>query len=129
MTTLTDHHLGHAHDHPHPQEDHSHVGTGFVVLDIGGDVGALIVVCPESLLGAEVEIGSSPVDRTVPAAHVMVLHRRLGGESQPTLVYPELVEGTYDLWPKGDHPVALTVEVRGGEVTQTTWPHTEGAPA
>jgi hypothetical protein len=121
----THEHDAHTHDghsHPHPVEDHSHVGTGFVVLDIGGDVGALIVTCPESLLGDEVEIGPSPVDRDRPAPHVMVLHRPQGDVKVPTLVYPELTEGTYDLWLKGNHPVQLTVEIHGGAVTQADWP-------
>ena len=118
-----DHEHDHDHVHPHPVEDHSHVGTGFVVLDIGGDVGALIVTCPESLLGEEVEIGPSPVDRSRPAPHVMVLHRPLGDRKVPTLVYPELTEGAYDLWRKGDHPVQLTVEIHGGAVTQAEWPN------
>lgn len=124
MTAVTEHvHEHDGHVHPHPVEDHSHVGTGWVVLDIGGDVGALIVRCPESLLGTEVEIGPSPVDRDVPAPHVMCLHRPLDGGPVPTLVYPELTEGSYDLWIKGDSPVQLTVQITGGAVTEASWPH------
>jgi hypothetical protein len=36
-------------------EDNSHAGQGAVVLDIGGDVGALVVVMPASLAGEEIE--------------------------------------------------------------------------
>ena len=37
-------------------EDNSYAGQGAVLLDIGGDVGALVVVMPESMEGIEVEI-------------------------------------------------------------------------
>ena len=40
----------------------------------------------------------------------------------PSLVYPELVEGTYDLMCKGTDDVRLTVQIRGGEVTTADWP-------
>ena len=39
-----------------PVEDNSHAGKGAVVLDIGGDVGALIVTMPAHMDGIEVEI-------------------------------------------------------------------------
>ena len=39
-----------------PTEENPHAGTGSVVLDIGGDVGALIVVMPAEMDGLEVEI-------------------------------------------------------------------------
>jgi hypothetical protein len=54
----------------------------------------------------------------------MVLPRPVGDRKVPTLVYPELTEGTYDLWLKGDHPVQLTVEIHGGTVTDAIWPVT-----
>lgn len=39
-----------------PTEENPHAGTGSVVLDIGGDHGALIVVMPADMDGLEVEI-------------------------------------------------------------------------
>ena len=36
-------------------EDNSHAGQGPVVLDIGGDVGALVVAMPAGLTGSEIE--------------------------------------------------------------------------
>lgn len=39
-----------------PDEENPHAGTGSVVLDIGGDRGALIVVMPADMDGLEVEI-------------------------------------------------------------------------
>jgi hypothetical protein len=41
-------------------EDNSHAGQGAVLLDIGGDVGALILRMPRRLLGVEIE--ARPID-------------------------------------------------------------------
>jgi hypothetical protein len=40
----------------------------------------------------------------------------------PSLVFPELVEGSYALVPKGTDDVHLLVDVHGGEVTSAVWP-------
>ena len=37
-------------------EDNSHAGQGAVLLDIGGDIGALVVTMPKAMEGIEVEI-------------------------------------------------------------------------
>jgi len=112
----------HAHPHTHPHEDNSHAGQGMVVLDIGGDVGALVVSMPESMLGEEIEVvtGLEPEGHHRP--HVAVVPRPMGEEVVPSLVFPELVEGSYALVPKGTDDVRLRVEVRGGEVTTAAWP-------
>ena len=44
------------------------------------------------------------------------------GAVVPSLVFPELVEGRYELYVKGTDLVELTVEVIGGEVTTAAWP-------
>ena len=44
-------------------EDNSHAGQGSVVLDIGGDIGALVVTMPATLAGVEIEarpVGPEP---------------------------------------------------------------------
>ncbi len=111
------------HDHDHAHEDNSHAGQGMVVLDIGGDVGALVVSMPRSMLGEEIEVttGAEPAGHHRP--HVAVVDRPApGGGAVPSLVFPELVEGGYALVPKGTDDVRLRVEVRGGEVTTAVWP-------
>ncbi len=123
--------MSHTHTHPdthgHVHEDNSHAGQGMVVLDIGGDVGALVVSMPRSMLGEEIEVmtGTVPVakDGDSHRPHVAVVDRPApGGGSVPSLVFPELVEGSYALVPKGTDDVRLRVAVRGGEVTTATWP-------
>jgi hypothetical protein len=102
--------------------ENPHAGQGSVLLDIGGDVGALVVAMPEALLGHEVEVvtGSEPAGHHRP--HVAVVPRPVAGGTVPSLVFPELLEGRYALVPKGTDDVRLVVEVHGGEVTTATWP-------
>lgn len=107
-------------------------GQGAVMLDIGGDVGALVVEMPPDLVGIEVEI--RPV-RLAPShghdhddeharhhPHVAVVARPAGDRVMPSLVFPELTEDEYELYVKPDGEVRLTTRVRGGEVVHTTWP-------
>jgi hypothetical protein len=103
-------------------ENNAHAGTGAVVLDIGGNVGALIVTMPAEMAGVEVEIcpaGSRPAGH-VP--HVAVVARPTPDGPVYSLVYPELEEGSYSLNERHRDEVALTVRVIGGEVAQATWP-------
>lgn len=124
-------------------EENPHAGQGAVLLDIGGEVGALVVICPPEMDGLEVDIvptGTPPHGSGAPEdhdhagglghghgdgapPHVAVVARPIGGgQALHSLVYPELTDGTYDLAIKPDGPVALTASVRGGRVTETTWP-------
>ena len=113
--------------------ENPHAGQGSVLLDIGDDVGALVVTMPAHLVGEEVEILDAPHHHDHDhhhdhshshshRPHVAVVARPVAGGSVPSLVFPELVEGTYRLVPKGTDDVRLTVDVRGGEVTTAIWP-------
>jgi len=112
-------------------------GQGAVLLDIGGDVGALVVEMPGAKIGLEVEI--RPWDGQAVHAHdhlghhgghgcehlphVAVVARPVGGEQLPSLVFPDLEAGRYELFEKGcPDAVALWVEVTGGTVTSVSWP-------
>jgi ABC-type Zn2+ transport system substrate-binding protein/surface adhesin len=119
-------------------------GQGPVMLDIGDDIGALVVDMPSGLEGVEVEI------RPVGAAehqhhhhhdehddhrhdhdehdddhqhpHVAVVARPTADGRVPSLVFGDLREGEYELYERLDGRVRLTAVVRGGEVTQASWP-------
>jgi hypothetical protein len=128
------HHHPHASPHAH-HTDHAHshvVGTGHtgpegygpshqgsVMVDIGGNVGALIIHTSDSLLGAELEL--SPVQNGDTRTHVAVRERRGGGSVQYAAIFPSLTAGTYTLWHPQGHPAAQ-VTISGGDVTQFTWP-------
>jgi hypothetical protein len=105
----------------HHHEDNSHAGQGSVLLDIGGDVGALVVTMPPRMLGEEVEVVTRHDPPGHHRPHVAVVPRPVPGGTVPSLVFPELVEGSYALVPKGTDDVRLRVDVRGGEVTSAVW--------
>ena len=110
-----------SHAHPHTHEN-PHAGQGAVVLDIGGDIGALVVTMPESMLGQEIEVMNGRELTGQHRPHVAVVPRPMGGETVPSLVFPELVEGSYALVPKGTDDAHLLVDIVGGEVTTAVWP-------
>ena len=112
-----------AHEHGvpghQPASENPHAGQGSVLLDIGGDIGALVVTMPKTRVGDEVEIAA--VDHAH-RLHVAVVPRPVSGDEVASLVFPELVGGTYDLYEKGDTRAVLRVEIRGGRVTTADWP-------
>jgi hypothetical protein len=101
-------------------------GQGAVMLDIGGDVGAVVVAMPAGMLGVEIEIrpartGDGDAGPTH-HPHVAVVERPTPSGSLPSLVYGDLRAGTYELCEKGGGPTLATASVLGGEVTQLRWP-------
>lgn len=94
------------------------VQGGSVVLDIGGDIGALIVYLPESF--ARTEIYISVADGSKPFTHTGVHPRGApNGPLHQTAVYPELTTGDYQLWHPADaSPLGPAVHVQGGAVAE-----------
>jgi hypothetical protein len=105
------------------QVENAHAGQGPVMLDIGGDVGALVVLMPATLLGQEIEIRQSTGQGNERRAqHVAVLARPGASGPVPVAVFPQLRAGVYELYQRPSGPVRLTVTVAGGDVTQAAWP-------
>ena len=103
--------------------ENPHAGQGMVMLDIGGDVGALVVTMPDTMLGQEVEIRPAGAPDQHHYPHVAVHARPTpGGDWVASLVYPSLTAGGYELNVIGTHNVRLRVEVHGGEVATAAWP-------
>jgi hypothetical protein len=104
---------------PHNQR----AGHGPVVLDIGGQIGALIVSMPHTLAGAEIGIravqSAQPID---PNRHVAVVGRPTGPSTTYAAVFDGLPEGSYELYERPDQPPRLSAQVTGGAVTHTAWP-------
>lgn len=90
------------------------VQTGSVVLDIGGDIGALIVYTTEELRGCEIEVSLKGND--VRRIHTGVLERRIGERPVIAAVFPALRAGEYDLWQHD--PGRDRVIIAGGAVTE-----------
>ena len=90
-----------------------------VVLDIGGDVGALVVYTPPEFHGREIEI--SPVGQATQRVHTAVLERVVDGRSIFAAVYPNLPAGVFRLW-VDDGPARVTqVEITAGQVAELDW--------
>lgn len=100
------------HDHVYGPSE-----TGSVVLDLGGDTGALIVYTGRDLHGREIEI-SRDDDRRV---HSAVRERRVRDGSIHGAVYPDPPEGIYTIWWDEGAP-AGTVSVHGGGIAEFVWP-------
>jgi hypothetical protein len=90
----------------------------FVVLEIGGDVGALILRTDPDMHGKEIEISPDGDDGV--RSHKEVLERSVNGGPAFTAVFDGLRSGVYTLW-SGLRPPARGVNVSGGKVTQLDW--------
>ena len=100
----------------HHYADRAH--PEFVVLEIGDDLGALIVHADPAMHGVEVEI--SPDHEQDARSHKEVLERRLGSTPAYTAVFDALPAGTYTLW-VADEPRAEGVAIAGGAVAELDW--------
>ena len=101
----------HAHHHHHDHRPR----TEPVVLEIGGELGALLVYTDAALLHDEIEI--SPAADDTQRSHKDVLERRVHGGSLYAAVFDRVERGTYTLWHRG-LPLARGVEVAGGRVAE-----------
>jgi hypothetical protein len=106
--TLT---IGHHHHH----HEHDHNLGAVPVLDIGGEVGALVVYLPAMTPSGELDI--APDGDLDARFHTGVHDRLLGSATVPVAVFPEVVAGTYTLLDDALVPFA-TVAVTGGEVAE-----------
>ena len=115
--------MSHGHDHPHAQPHDHHAAAHRphpepVVLELGGDLGALVVYTDPRLLHTEIEI--SPVGDDTDRSHKDVLERVLPGRSLYAAVFDRVHAGTYTLWHDG-FARSRGVEVHGGHVAELDW--------
>jgi hypothetical protein len=114
--------------HRHGSAEHAHAGheenyrarahPEHVVLDIGEDIGALILHTDAGMLGVEVEISATGHDDQ--RSHKDVLEREINGRAAYTAVFDKLREGTYTLWVDGVAR-ARDVAITGAEVAELDW--------
>jgi hypothetical protein len=102
--------MGHQH---HDDSYWSRCHTESVVLDIGGEFGALVLYTPAALHGREIEV--SPVGRDNARVHTAVLERSFNGRRVFAAVYPELAAGEYRVWLDAHLP---KVTITAGAVTE-----------
>jgi hypothetical protein len=116
-----DHHHGHAHDHRHDHShDHGHVHDperyygGAVMLDIGGDHGALLVELDATWLDRELFI--RPAGDPDGEFHVAVWRRPVEDGTTISAVFGSLVQGDYEILEGPGGGVLMGVTVTGAEL-------------
>ena len=97
-------------------EQSAHASQSAVVLDIGGDVGALVLYTGAEDDAAEIDI-SPGSDSAAPRSHNQVHPRRTRAGIIYSAVYPALTAGEYTLW-RDEHTPEATVVIQGGQVTE-----------
>ncbi len=86
-----------------------------LVLDIGGDAGALVVQAPPDWIGAEVDVTAVGEPRSH-HRHLMVRRLRTPGGEVIAGVLPSLPAGGYTIWAPSGMAI-MRVHVAVGEVT------------
>ena len=94
---------------------HDHSLSSVPVLDIGGDIGALLVYLGASTPSGELDI--QPLGRPEARFHTGVHHRHLAGGEVYTALYPEVTRGRYEILDHTLQRLAI-VDVEGGAVTE-----------
>jgi hypothetical protein len=95
-------------------------GPGTVIMELGADIGALILYTPADLDGAEIEV-SRHGDRLDRRTHSQVRQRHVANVTKYAAVYSTLAAGEYTIWRDEDRP-AGTVTIAGGQITTCRWP-------
>lgn len=90
-----------------------------LVLDIGGDIGALVIHTGAGHAETEIEIspaGQPGAHRTHNVVHV----RQSRGGIRYSAVFPQVPAGDYVIWRDATTP-DTTVTVQGGQVAEHHW--------
>jgi hypothetical protein len=101
---------------------------GHAVLDVGGDIGALVLYTDARLAEAEIEI--SPEDDVGARVHTAIHERpTTDARGRPVYagIYPDLRAGRYRIWAP-EPGLRDRVTVRGGEIAEVDWRTEEPAP-
>jgi hypothetical protein len=99
-----------------------HPGVGSV-LDIGGNIGALVLYTDERFREMEIEI--SPLGNETRRVHTAIHERRVGDRVVFAGVYPDLPAGEYRIW-IDDPSLQNRATIVGGEVTEIDWRRSDG---
>jgi hypothetical protein len=94
------------------------VHSELIVLDIGDNIGSLIIYTRAELRNREIEVSlKGENERRV---HTEVLERLVHGETLYTAVFAELPEGLYTLWGNATSP-AGEITIVGGDIAEVDW--------
>ncbi len=106
-----------SHHHDHHAEAHRPHSEP-VVLEIGDELGALVVFTDEAVLHEEIEI--SPTGEDAQRSHKDVLERVVGSRPVYAAVFDRLPGGEYTLWHEGA-PIARGIRVGAGAIAEHHW--------
>ena len=98
-----------------PSESYPHVQGGPAVLDIGGDIGAMIVTMDPDAVGTELHLRSAHAAAGLDSHRSLATGPRRGGATT-TAVFAELREGRYWVLDSAGNDLRH-VEIRGGALT------------
>jgi hypothetical protein len=98
--------------------------AGRVVLDLGADIGALVLDTPAELAGREIEISPASSGPVARRTHALVRERRASAGTSYAAIYPDLPADDYIIWRDADVP-AGTVTIHGGGVAHYRWPDSQ----
>jgi hypothetical protein len=105
--------MSHLHSH-HEASYWTRRHSESVVLDIGEDVGALVLYTPAELHGHEIEVSPLGAEPSARRVHSAVLERSLNGRVFYAATYPELAAGEYEVCCEG----ATRFSITPGRVTE-----------
>src|SRR6266446_3448635 len=91
------------------------VSTGHALLDIGQNVGALIIYTDAEHCGKEIEVSLKGND--VQRTHTEVLERKVNAHITYAALFVALKEGDYDIWSIPGQSITIV----GGSVAEVDW--------
>jgi hypothetical protein len=91
------------------------VHTENAVLDIGEDIGALVIYTGQELLGKEIEV--NPKGNDAQKIHTAVLERKVNGRTMFAALFLELPEGAYITLSTPSSEITII----GGQVAELDW--------
>jgi hypothetical protein len=91
------------------------VHTEHAVLDIGEDIGALVIYTRQEMLGKEIEV--SPKGNHAQKTHTAVLERRVNGRTMFAALFLALPEGDYITLSTPSSEITIF----GGQVAELDW--------
>jgi len=103
-----------------PERSTALAHTGYAVLDIGDDIGALIIHFRRELCGRQIDV--SPKGRTWQRTHTDVLERQANGRPLFAALFLSLPADDYFIWGESSQPVG-EITITGGQVAEVDWHH------
>lgn len=102
-------------EHKHTRNQ---VHGGAAVLDIGENVGALLIYCHPHLRGQQIDV--SPCEQPWERTHTDVLERRVNEKPAFAALFLALTAGTYVIWNHDARPIGEVI-ITGGQVRELDW--------